>query len=273
MSAYRPFDVRLARREVRSPSYLRITLSGNDLRECGDVVLDQRVKLLLGGDLDAVLGQDEWFAALRALPAQQQPSLRTFTLAAVRREVGEVDIDVVLHEPCEGPAASFAATEPIGTRAGLVAPVRGAEGADEIGVAWRPGAAREVWVVADETAVPAAANIATALTPGHAATLVLEVPRADDIRPLDAPSGTTVRWCARDRGESALDHLPFPCGPVQAFTAEEALWDETSGEGRYLWVAGEMSWVATIRRSARAAGIDRQGSSFMGYWRRGGTIS
>lgn len=276
--AYRPFDVTLARREQLSPSFVRITLTGDDLGQCADTLLDQRVKLILGQDqsLDALLAQDDWYSTMRAMADDVRPVLRTYTLSGVRQERREVDIDVVVHGDAEGPASRFAVEAEQGTRLGLVAAVHGAQGADEIGVAWHPGTAREICVAADETAVPAALNIAATIAPPVHATVLLEVPRADDIRPVAAREGVDVRWFARERGERAVSALPFPCSEAGDGPAEppegEALWDEATGVDRYLWVAGEMSWVRTIRRAARAAGVAREESSFMGYWRRGGPI-
>ena len=135
---YRPFAVRLADRERIGASFVRMTLTGDDLADCSPTLLDQRVKLLLGGDLAAMTASADWYATWRSLPDDQRPALRTYTLSAVRPEHHEVDIDVVIHEPASGPASAFAANAPLGSELVLVAGDRTVEGHDGVGGAWDP---------------------------------------------------------------------------------------------------------------------------------------
>lgn len=280
---YRPFATTLARRERVGASFVRLTLTG-DLADVGTTLLDQRVKLVLGRPEAlarvAVAGGD-WYAAWLDLPEADRPALRTYTLSAARPDAGEVDLDIVAHgapdpgsDPGSDPAADtgpgvrFALEAQPGTPVLLVAPDRTRAGHDAVGLAWRPGDARDVLLVADETALPAVANIARTLPPDARGRIVVEVPTAADARDLGAPEGVELTWCDRESGDSALDHLPF--GAADAEASEGLLWQEGDGTGaRYGWVAGEAGWVRRIRAGARAAGVPRGQLAFMGYWRRG----
>lgn len=290
IAPYRPYDVRLADRRHVGDSFVRLTFTGPDLELCGDVMLDQRVKLVLGDDaaLDALHG-DEWYARWLALPSIARPALRTYTLAAVRPRLGEVDIDVVLHgaghQLVTGPASHFAATAPLGSRVLLVAADRRSDEAQIAGVAFQPGQARQIVLVADETALPAVTNILAAYGDRRECHAIVEVPSAGDIRPLPGQ----VTWRVRAHGESALDALPFPCRPTPGRTGDrgaltlaapgqlrrvrhdDLVWDEAPGsaDAPYLWVAGEAGLVRAVRACAKASGVSRGGAAFMGYWRNG----
>lgn len=286
-TCYGPFDVRLVRREQLSPHFVRITLAGRNLGHCGDVLLDQRVKLLIGGDLDAILGPD-WYGSWLALDETTRPQLRTYTLADVRAHAvadaegevsgeaegevsgeegevsGEVDIDVVVGDH-PGPGAEFAAHAPLGTRAVLIGAIRGAEGWDSVGVAWQPGAARQVLIMGDATAVPAIRNIVATLE-GTDARIVIETPGPD--HRLDV--GAEVIWCD-DLAEAAARLLGAPGAEgIDESGGEDLVWQEATGPGsRYVWVAGEAGRLKRVRAALRGAGYQRHEISVMGYWRAG----
>lgn len=283
---YRPWLVRLAARERLSPSFVRLTLAAPDLAHCAPTLLDQRVKLVVGAGLERLVACEDWWAAWVG-GAAEQAVMRTYTLAAVRPERGEVDVDVVVHDDPGsevgspsgagdgsgfglGPISTWALRAAVGTRCVLVAADVRYPGHDAAGVAWRPNGARDVLLVGDETALPAIANIAAVLPPAMTGTIVLEVPVAGDVRDLATPAGVNVTWCIRARGESAADAVAFPAAtPVDP--EEDLLWDEGSGEadGWYGWVAGEAGMVRRLRAMARAAGVSRDRISFMGYWKQG----
>ena len=143
-------------------------------------------------------------------------------------------------------------------------------------MAWTPGTADDFLIIADETALPAVANIVPTLPATARGRLVIEVAEAGDVRLLDIPQRMTVEWRVRADGHSALDDLPrttlLPCCAEE--TADDCtakLWDEGLGRERYAWVAGECGWVRSIRRALRAS-YSREETSVMGYWRRGGCL-
>lgn len=268
MGPYRLYLVTLAARRRLSPSFVRITLVAPELRFCSPTLLDQRVKLLVGTGVGALasIGED-WYGSWTAMPDDARPAMRTYTLSAVRADAGEVDVDVVLHDH-EGPVGAFAVGAPIGAECLLVAADARRPGHDEAGVAWRPGDARDVLVVADETALPAVANIVATLPADATGHVVVEVPEAGDVRELGVPAGVAVTWCVKADGRRAPDAVAFPAADVTE-PEEDLLWEEASGDGWYGWVAGEAGMVRQVRAAAHASGVPKGRIAFMGYWKAG----
>lgn len=293
-ATYRPFAVRLVARRQLSPGFLRLTFTGPDLGGCGATCLDQRVKLVLADEEQmstALASGDDWYGWWLAQDDDRRPPMRTYTARAVRPGLAEVDIDFACHGT-EGPASAFAVEAPIGTPLLLVAPDATVEGSGDVGLAWRPGAATELVLVGDETAVPAICGIVEQLPATVTGRVLLEVPTAADALELAAPAGVTVTWLARDgrpHGEAleqavrswaevALPAAARAVAPAAGPVAEEGdvapedvLWDEAdAAAGRYVWVAGEAGAVARIRKHlVKERGLDRHSACFMGYWRAG----
>jgi NADPH-dependent ferric siderophore reductase len=176
------------------------------------------------------------------------------------------------------------------------------------GVEWAPGHASTVMIAGDETAVPAISSIVESLPADARGCVFLEVPTADDVLPLVAPSGVTVHWLPRaGSGASAADAAadaradaaygaPLQTA-VRAWTARyvtawhrgvdleevdiehEILWDVPQGEAQhgaalqgelYAWLAGEAGAIKALRRFlVSEVGVDRRQVAFMGYWRLG----
>jgi NADPH-dependent ferric siderophore reductase len=293
---WRFYAVTVARVRRLSPSFVRVTLTGDDLDEVADNGYDQRVKLLLpapdGGFAHLGSGAS-WYADWRRLPDEHRPPIRTYTVRAVRAETRELDLDMVLHGDT-GPASRFAATAGPGDRAMLLGPNSRFTGRHG-GLEFRPPADHlgPTLLAGDETAVPALLSILSALPDDAHGEAVLEVPDPGDIADVGAPSGVRVTWLVRGRHESGLPGA-VRCavariGPVgrptavpvatepdagpQAAVVEEPLWEVPEGfaaTGLYAWLAGESSVITGLRRYlVRDLGVDRRGVAFMGYWRRG----
>lgn len=276
--AYSAFRTRVSRRLVLSPGFIRITLAGPGLRNFAPWGLDQRIKLVLpmadGSVADFGLLADptphpsDWYARWRALPEGERNVLRTYTPAAIRPEAGEIDVDVVIHEP-PGPASRWALDARIGEEIVLTGPdIRAGE--TGYGIAWRPGGARRVLIVGDETAFPAIRNILDALEEGVRATVIVEVGEpGDDLISPRRGSAVSVEVSRRDGiPGSGLDTA------VRAWAATES----TSGgpeatvvaDDLYVWIAGEAGSVARVRRYlSDELGVPKERISFLGYWRHG----
>lgn len=85
---------------------------------------DQRVKLFfpLAGQTDPVVPEGEdWYPEYRAMPEDERPPMRTFTLRELRRDTCEMDVDFVLHGDT-GPASSWAGRAEPGQRLAILAP-------------------------------------------------------------------------------------------------------------------------------------------------------
>lgn len=286
---FRVFNVRVRGLQSLSPSFLRVTFTGGDLDLFADNGFDQRIKLVMPvaehGLAHFPTGPD-WFQRWRALPDELCNPIRTYTVRAVRPEVGEVDVDFVLHGD-GGPAARWANTVRPGDEAALFGPdarydqVHG-------GLEFKPPAdAGAVLLAGDETAVPAILSILERLPAQTQGEALLEVPHTADVLTAASPSQVKITWLPRDGAshgdrlvqevkEAAgrlLPPLPVPNEFVDIDVDVDELWEvpeEAPFGPLYAWLAGEASVIRTLRRHLVAErGMDRRSVAFMGYWRMG----
>lgn len=157
---YRLFDITLLRRTPLSPSLCRFTFGGGDVRAMRTFAPDQRVKLFFPNAIGnpSALTRDKWLEDYQAMPPEDRPLRRTYTIRALRAGAGEVDIEFVLHGST-GPASRWALTATPGDRLQIVAPHEEADG-DPGGYEWRPPVSlNHLLLLADETALPAVTGI------------------------------------------------------------------------------------------------------------------
>jgi NADPH-dependent ferric siderophore reductase len=314
--AYRPFAATVQRLLVMSPHLVRVTFTGPDFDVFGTTGLDQRIKLLLphpdgslcdvGCDDPQVILDGSWYARWRDLPEEERNPFRTYTVRSIRPERREIDVDMVLHDPepgrADGPAAAWLRRAQVGDRLVVVGP--DARTADPtVGCDWRPGAARHLLLVGDETAAPAICSIVESLPRGVTAQAFVEVQSSADIQDVVPRGRSRVSWVARDAGCETAEgfqavaphgvllaqavhawlprHMSQLAGVVQS-TPEvvedvdvdvELIWDSpldpTTGDF-YAWIAGEAATVKALRRYlVSEVGVARTNVAFMGYWRRG----
>jgi NADPH-dependent ferric siderophore reductase len=266
--AWQFFDAAVAAVRRLGPSSVRLTLTGPELAGFGAAGCDQRFKLVLSRD-DAGLDRlrergPDWYPEYCAMPEEQRPVIRTYTVRAVRPERAELDVDVVLHgveDGHAGPAASWAAAAVPGDRITLL-------------------------LAGDETAVPAVCAILESLDDApRSVTALLEVPEAGDAVDVALPAEATLRWLPRDgaaRGSllvpavhealCGLGLASTPAAPPEE-VGDELLWevpDPDAASGCYAWLAGEAGVVRTLRRHLVGdLGVPRGSVAFMGYWRQG----
>lgn len=298
---YRPFVVQVARLQRLSPSFLRVTFTGPDMADFASNGFDQRIKVVLplpGRSTVDFPSDPDWYGAWRALPADRQMPIRTYTIRALRPETGEVDVDFVLHG-ATGPASAWAETAAVGDEVVLIGPNRPFPG-NTGGFEWHPPADASCLLVAgDETAVPAICAIVETLPAGQRAHVLLEVPTAADALNVAAPAGVRITWLPRwpddggapaPRGElltaavvaaveelsdilaptpvAELDDVDVDTGILWEVPEEDALPRRSSGV--YAWLAGEAGVVKGLRRHlVQERGVDRRSVAFMGYWRDG----
>lgn len=296
--SWRPFRVWVSRLQRLSPTFLRITFTGDDLEQFGHDGPDQRIKLCLpaAGQPLPNFSVDDWYADLRAADPNTRGALRTYTIRAVRPELREVDVDFVLHGD-SGPASSFALHATLGQEIALVGPNRRFDG-DALGYEWSPPAgARTLLLAGDETAVPAIAGILETLSADSAGferiLVLVEVPEPDDALPLRVPANAELHWLPRVRtdgsvapnGELLVDAVrraDLTAAPASTPSLIDTvdidlhqLWEvadslDAERDDLYAWVAGEAGSVKAIRRYlVRERGVERKCVSFMGYWRVG----
>jgi NADPH-dependent ferric siderophore reductase len=241
-------------------SLIRVTLGGPELADFAGGGRDQSVSLFLPhpGQPEPVLPDgagEDWFGAYRAMPAEVRAVMRSYTIREQRPEVAEVDIDFVSHGDT-GPASRWARHALPGDRVVLLGPAVH----DNRSVCFRqPAGTDSVLLVADETALPAAAGILAWLPADARVRAFIEVPDAADIQELPTEARAEVRWIVR--GGTA---------PGSTLLADAVRAARLPAGTPYAWVAGESSMVRAVRRHlVSERGLDRRHVTFSGYWRRG----
>ncbi len=298
--------------ERLSPSFARITFGGEGFDQLGPdgPTLDLRIKLLIPSagrsPATGLISSATWYADWLALPEADRGHLRTYTARRVFGEGGErrLVVDFVLHgteghvspgargsHGPVGPAAAWAAAALPGARLGLLAPRRGYEAAYG-GVEFAPGDATELFLVADETALPAVSSILESLPRDATGTAVVEVPDDGDVLALDGPAGVRLEWVVRGgaaRGTGTIAAVSSWCrcdlaGEPGADIADDELWEtptySSSGEmleddaataerpNTYAWVASDAATVKVVRRIlVGEVGLPRHRLACMGYWK------
>lgn len=166
---------------------------------------------------------------------------RRYTISGARPELGELDLDVLLHG--EGPGSRWGAE----ARPGDTVEFQGPRGKLELrGAPWH-------LLVGDESALPAIAAITAALAEGERAIAVIEVGNASDELPIP---GAEIHWVHRgadaaggsERLTAAVDALELP---------------ETSGRG---YLMGESRAMVALRGVLEARGLAHDAIFVKGYW-------
>ncbi|MFE7889956.1 siderophore-interacting protein [Streptomyces sp. NPDC004822] len=259
---FRFFALHVERTRRLTPSLVRVTFGGADLEHFLSDGRDQSLSLFLPNPgqseprVPVELG-DGWWQGWRELPDGVRAVMRSYTLRALRRDAGEIDVDFVLHTPA-GPASSWAARAAAGDRVLVLGPAI----ADNRAIRFRPPAdTGPVVLWGDETAVPAVAAVLETLPAGTRAQVWLEVRDAGDVQDLPTAADAEITWLIRDR--SHPEGTPLALDSVRAAHLPDA-------ERPYVWLAGESGCVKALRRHFVAErGLDRRRVTFVGYWRHG----
>ncbi|WP_199433898.1 siderophore-interacting protein [Qaidamihabitans albus] len=251
---YRSMRVGTVRRLTRH--LVRITFTGEDLRDFTDVAPDQYLKVFfplrdeerprlpppISGDVMS------WYRTYLAMPDDVRPPMRTYTVRAFRAEVPELDIDFVLH-PDSGPAARWAASAAPGAEVAFLGPS---------GLYAVPRDTDWQLLVGDESAIPAIGAILESLPAGFPARVFVEVDSAEHELRLDTAGEVDVRWV--HRGGARHGAAVLAAVRTAAFPAGQP----------YAWLSGEAGMVKFLRRHlVRERGVDKRAITFTGYWRLG----
>jgi NADPH-dependent ferric siderophore reductase len=264
----RPQNVRLYRAEVVasrrcSPSWQRVTVTGDDLADFPYLGFDQWFRLFVplpgqaGLQLPELNGS-QWWKPYLEIPEEVRPHCANYTVADFRSATRELDIDFVLHRGAggdlEGQAAIWACTTQPGDPLAVL---------DQGTIFDLPADADTVVMVADETGLPGVSNILTSLpahTRGH---LIQEVPTALDQRELVGPPGIEVTWVTRTD-----PHLVPGVAALTELRRQPARFDYD-----YAYVVGESSLATAGRRHLHKMGLPKDRITFSGYWRHASTES
>lgn len=296
-STVRPFEIfPVAVRALRrlSPSFIRVTFAGSTLQHFADNGYDQRFKLIFPAaacGFEKMPTSERWYSELRALPEEEQCGVRTYTVRAVRRSAGEVDVDMVVHEAHSddecGPALRWLRDASVGDEILLLGPDARWDGPHG-GVDFHAPEGAELLIAGDETAAPAIAAILEDLPITARGKAFIEVPEAADVLDIDSPEDVEVVWLPREgaawgeklvpavteaaRGMDFAKTEQVEAEPLSS-PEDEMIWEAPQAVDQsdaYVWIAAETGVVKTLRFTVRKElGLPKECGAFMGYWRNG----
>jgi NADPH-dependent ferric siderophore reductase len=263
MAKKAPKNLQLYRVEVRrteriTPHMHRVTVGGEALTGFPWLGYDHWFRLFVrlphqsGFAMPEIAGQ-KWWEKYLEIAEETRPHCANYTIADLRADEQEMDIDLVVHkgpdgEP-EGPAAMWACAARAGEPLAVL----------DQGVLFAPPAdATEVTIVADESGLPGVTGILRSLPDGTVGRVIQEVPTAADRREFTRPAGVEVHWVARE------DHGCVP--GVKALSTLRAF-DAFDPHG-YGFVVGESSLATEGRRHLHRAGLPKDRITFSGFWKR-----
>lgn len=199
--------------------------------------------------------------SFQELPAEQRPTVRTYTVRNVDAERGEITIDFVVHGE-QGVAAPWAAAVQPGQPAYLMGPSG----------AYTPDPAADWHLLAgDEAALPAISAALEALPDNAIGKVFIEVAGPGDEIALTAPDGVEVTWIHRGgRADLVGDDHAGDNAPLIA-AVKEAAW--LPGQVQ-VFIHGEAQAVMHNLRPyiRKERGVPAKwAASISGYWRRGRT--
>lgn len=243
-----PLDLRfrsatLASREFLTDAYVKIRVTGEELRGFGATGDDDHVRIFLPDE------RPESIEAMRQAPS------REFTPLAWGEEDGTpfVDLEFALHGD-EGVASAWASNAPVGSFIGIGGP-RGTLRIDGEPDGW--------FLAGDETAIAQIRRYAARIPEGTPAVILVEVRGAGHQLEIDAP--VPVEFVHRGSA--------FP-GTALADAIARMDADDRPGEDPFVFVAAEQAIV----KPARALAVDRWGldadrTVIKGYWKSDATGS
>lgn len=231
-----------------SPHLVRVVAGGPgfaDLQECD--ATDKYAKLLFAKPELGLMPPYDLAALKQALPADDRPAKRTYTIRWLDPAARRLAIDFVVHGE-EGIAGPWAARAVPGDTLVLMGPSG----------KWSPNQEADWHLFAgDDSALPAIAAGMEALHPAAVGHAYLEVDSAAEIIPLPAPAGLELHWLQRNGQAAGTTTLladavaagPWPDGHVDAF------------------IHGERGAMKALRDILfKQKGLARSQVSLSGYW-------
>jgi NADPH-dependent ferric siderophore reductase len=254
----------VVRSEQLTPHLIRVVLGGTGFDNfIPNDFTDAYVKIVFvddGVDVRA-LPQPLTLDSFKDLPAEQRPTVRTYTVRRVDTVRREITIDFVVHGE-HGVAGPWAESATPGQPAYLTSP----------NGAYAPDPAADWYLLAgDEAAVPAIGAALEALPDNAIGKVFIEVAGPEDKITLRAPAGVEVRWIYRGgRADLVSEDLAGDNAPLIA-AVKEATW--LPGQVQ-VFIHGEAQTVMHNLRPyiRKERGVDAKwANSISGYWRRGRT--
>lgn len=223
-----------------TPRMRRITLGGPELAGFLSLGSDDHIKLMFASSPEQQAVLDTMVLGAPA-PDGVKPDMRDYTPRRIDLDLGELDIDFVLHG--DGPASTWAAQ----AAPGQFLHIGGPRSSMKV-----PDVFDGYLLIGDETAIPAIARRLEALSSNRRALVVIEVENAEEQQAFTSAAAFEVIWVQR-HSEDLLDtvtRLSLPEGLV------------------YGWIATEAGLSRKLRRVLLDThGLNEEQIKAAGYWR------
>ena len=239
----RPRFVRLKRSVRLTPNMQRLTVTGEELAGFPQGQQGAHIRIMLPAE-----GQSESAFVTQLEQGRSRPTMRTYTVRHHRPEANEIDIDFAIH--AHGHACHWALSAQPGDLLAIAGP--GSKKLTDFSAAW-------YLLVADMTAIPAAAAVLEEMPRDAVGHAVFEIASADDRQPMQAPPGIEMHWL--------INPAPDVPGDRQLATVKALPWRSgTPG----VFVAGEASVMKSLRQFlTEEKGLDRKAIYASAYWKIG----
>ncbi|MEX2518280.1 MAG: siderophore-interacting protein [Paracoccaceae bacterium] len=163
-----------------------------------------------------------------------------YTFVALESGACRFTFDVFAHEG--GRATGWARSAKAGDVVGVMGPGGGA---------FPPG--DHLLMAGDETALPAIRRVLECSPHGRHGEIFVEVESEADVCEMPRPSGMSLTWVFRERGETLWDHLRDRPAP--------------EGDSRFVWIAAEQALVRKAKARFRGdLGVRPDEGYFAYYW-------
>lgn len=250
------------RTEPVGESFHRATVGGAALSGFTPQGFDQWFRLFVPPTRDAALrlpttASKLWYAQWLAMSAESRSHCSNYTVREFRGAgaTAELDIDFVVHQDAEGRPAGAAAIWAVGAREG------DALGLLDQGLLFSPPQdSTSILLASDESGLPAVEGILRSLPADATGAVVIEVPRAADIRPLRELPGLQVDWVVRADSPFA-DTVPGT-GALEAVRE----WADPAPTA-YAFLIGESQLATGARRDLVSRGLPKSRATFCGFWK------
>lgn len=229
-------------REWLTPHMVRLFVGGDGFDEfASNGFADKYIKIVFAADGTPFTERVNVAEMREALPSEQWPKTRTYTIRSVDEDARRIAVDFVVHGD-EGIAAPWAAEVAIGSLMQFMGP----------GGAWSPAESGFHLFVGDESALPAIAAGLERLPSDAVGTAIIEVHE----HPIEVahPEGVQLHWLVRGNN-------PYDPGVLASRVRELSLPADVS-----VFAHGEREAMKQLRPIFKELEIPRERLSLSGYW-------
>ena len=193
-----------------TPRMRRITLGGPELAGFVSLGSDDHIKLLFPQSAAEQAALESPTFNIKG--DGPQPAMRDYTPRRYDLDIGELDIDFVLHG--DGPASTWAEQVQVGQHLHIGGP-RGSMIVPDI--------VDSYLLIGDETALPAIGRRLEELPAGRKVLAVIEIADAAEKQTLNSAADVEVIWVIRSQDDllKTVQNLTLPDGTLYTFVATE----------------------------------------------------